>query len=604
MYNVFLLPLLLLFSLLAGHPAQAQQSSVLDSLLKGDDNFLPVDQAFKMDFRQQGDQLIVNWTIADGYYIYRDKFKYGGVAVSFSHPTYPASMQIEDEFFGVSEVYFHQLTLKIPLSDISEDAFLRIQYMGCAKAGLCYPPINEEIPLSVPRDSTAPAENDNASATVEKASTPTSSQYGLAERLSSGSVWLNMGVFFLLGLGLAFTPCVFPMYPILSSIIVGQGKQLSTGRAFGLSFSYVQGMALTYSALGLVVASLGVKFQAWMQHPAVLIVAAVIFVLLALAMFGIFNFQLPASWQAKVSAISNKQQGGSLKGAFVMGALSGLIASPCTTAPLSAALMYVAQSGDLMLGALTLYILSLGMGIPLILLGTSGGKLLPKAGAWMNIVKSAFGFVLLLVPIILLERILPFWQIVLLASLLGLLVSGYLFKLLFEQQGSTTKASLLVSAQVLLLATVFFNWHYFSPAQNTSAAVANVNNADTSTAGTFILVDDLAGLEQQLAEAKAANQYTLVDLYAEWCVACKEFEKFTFPAAQVQAQTSSMRLIKIDVTKMSRSDEKLLNHYQVLGLPTLLFFSPQGEELTSARVTGFMAATPFAEHLAALTSAQ
>ncbi|MAD74297.1 MAG: protein-disulfide reductase DsbD [Rheinheimera sp.] len=605
MYNVFLLPLLLLFTLLAGNPAQAQQSSVLDSLLKGDDNFLPVDQAFKMDFRQQGDQLIVNWTIADGYYIYRDKFKYGGVAVSFSHPTYPASMQIEDEFFGVTDVYFHQLTLKIPLSDISEDAFLRIQYMGCAEAGLCYPPINEEIPLSIPGNSAVTAEADAVDpATAEESNTPTSSQYGLAERLSSGSVWLNMGVFFLLGLGLAFTPCVFPMYPILSSIIVGQGKQLSTGRAFGLSFSYVQGMALTYSALGLVVASLGVKFQAWMQHPAVLIVAAVIFVLLALAMFGVFNFQLPASWQAKVSAISNKQEGGSLKGAFVMGALSGLIASPCTTAPLSAALMYVAQSGDLMLGALTLYILSLGMGLPLILLGTSGGKLLPKAGGWMNIVKSAFGFILLLVPIILLERILPFWQIVLLASLLGLLVSGYLFKLLFEQQGSSAKASLLVSAQVLLLATVFFNWHYFSPAQTSSAAVSNVGSAPDSTTGQFIDVADLAGLEQQLAEAQAANQYTLVDLYAEWCVACKEFEKLTFPAAQVQAQTRNMRLIKIDVTKMTRSDEKLLNHYQVLGLPTLLFFSPQGEELTSARVTGFMAATPFAQHLAALTSEQ
>ncbi|WP_214001105.1 protein-disulfide reductase DsbD [Arsukibacterium sp.] len=594
MYKVFLLPFLLWFSLLgltlSTVPAQAQQSSVLDSLLQSDDDFLPVDQAFVMDFRQQDDELIVNWTIADGYYMYRDKFKYGGVAVSFSHPTYPASMQIEDEFFGVTDVYYHQLTLKIPLSDISEDAFLRIQYMGCAEAGLCYPPINKEIPISMPGNTAATDDS-----TASPAGTPTSSQYGLAERLSSGSVWVNMGVFFLLGLGLAFTPCVFPMYPILSSIIVGQGKQLSTRRAFGLSFSYVQGMALTYSALGLVVASLGVKFQAWMQHPAVLIAAAVIFVVLALAMFGVFNFQLPASWQAKVSAISNKQQGGSLKGAFVMGALSGLIASPCTTAPLSAALMYVAQSGDLMLGALTLYILSLGMGIPLILLGTSGGKLLPKAGAWMNIVKSAFGFVLLLVPIILLERILPLWQVIVLASLLSLLVCGYLFKLLFDVTSSTAKASLLVSAQVLLLATVFVNWQYFGPSQNNSSSVDN-------TTGQFIEVADLAGLEQQLAEAKAANEYTLVDLYAEWCVACKEFEQFTFPAAQVQAHTSKMRLIKIDVTEMTRSDDKLLNHYQVLGLPTLLFFNPAGEELTNARVTGFMAATPFAEHLAALTA--
>ncbi|SNY52704.1 Thiol:disulfide interchange protein DsbD [Arsukibacterium tuosuense] len=596
MYKVFLLPLLLWFSLLgltlSTVPALAQQNSVLGSLLQSDDDFLPVDQAFVMDFRQQDDELIVNWTIADGYYMYRDKFKYGGVAVSFSHPTYPASMQIEDEFFGVTEVYFHQLTLKIPLSDISEDAFLRIQYMGCAEAGLCYPPVNKEIPISMPGN--AAASDDSA---TPQGGTPTSSQYGLAERLSSGSVWLNMGVFFLLGLGLAFTPCVFPMYPILSSIIVGQGKQLSTRRAFSLSFSYVQGMAIMYSALGLVVASLGVKFQAWMQHPAVLISAAVIFVLLALAMFGGFNFQLPASWQAKVSSVSNKQQGGSIKGAFVMGALSGLIASPCTTAPLSAALLYVAQSGDLMLGALTLYVLSLGMGIPLILLGTSGGKLLPKAGAWMNIVKTAFGFVLLLVPIILLERILPFWQVVILASLLSLLICGYLFKLLFELKSSTAKAGMLLTGLLLLLVTVLFNWQYFGPGQATAATASVASNK-----GQFINVDDLAGLEQQLAEAKAANEYTLVDLYAEWCVACKEFEQFTFPAAQVQAHTSKMRLIKIDVTKMTRSDEKLLNHYQVLGLPTLLFFNPAGEELTNARVTGFMAASPFAEHLAALTT--
>ncbi|KKO45534.1 thiol:disulfide interchange protein [Arsukibacterium ikkense] len=588
------MPFVLWFSLLgltfSAAPSQAQQRSVLDSLLQADDKFLPVDQAFVMDFRQVDNELIVSWTIADGYYMYRDKFKYGGVAVSFSHPSYPASMQIEDEFFGVTDVYFHQLTLKIPLADISEDAFLRIQYMGCAEAGLCYPPINKEIPISMPGKSVAAATTETASAS------PTSSQYGLAERLSTGSIWLNMSVFFLLGLGLAFTPCVFPMYPILSSIIVGQGKQLSTRRAFSLSFSYVQGMAIMYSLLGLVVASLGVKFQAWMQHPAVLITAAVIFVLLALAMFGSFNFQLPSSWQAKIRNVSNKQQGGSLKGAFVMGALSGLIASPCTTAPLSAALLYVAQSGDLLLGALTLYILSLGMGIPLILLGTSGGKLLPKAGAWMNIVKTAFGFVLLLVPIILLERILPFWQIVLLASLLSLLVTGYLFKLLFEQPGSTAKASLLLIGQLLLLTTILFNWQYFSPGQPAAAAASA-----QSPTGQFIEVADLAELEQQLTLARAANQYTLVDLYADWCIACKEFEQLTFPAAQVQAHTSKMRLIKVDVTKMSRADERLLNHYQVLGLPTLLFFSPQGEELTNSRVTGFMAATPFAEHLAAIT---
>src|SRR5690606_34719299 len=288
--------------------------------------------------------------IADGYYLYKDKIKLGGIAVSFSHPSYPASMQIEDEFFGVSDVYFHQLTLRIPLTDISDDAVFKLQYMGCAEAGLCYPPVTKELPLIASSASDA-----SAASTTEVVSSQTS----LAEKLSDGASLATLFGFFLLGLGLAFTPCVFPMYPILTSIIVGQGKQLSNKRAFSLSFSYVQGMAITYSALGLVVASLGGKFQGYMQHPAVLIVASVIFVLLALSMFGVFNLTLPSSWQEKVSKVSNKQQGGSLKGAFVMGALSGLIASPCTTAPLSAALLYVAQSGDLWLGAITLYILSL-----------------------------------------------------------------------------------------------------------------------------------------------------------------------------------------------------------------------------------------------------
>uniref|UniRef100_UPI00404726C2 protein-disulfide reductase DsbD n=1 Tax=Rheinheimera sp. TaxID=1869214 RepID=UPI00404726C2 len=404
MFKVLLLPVLFCLSLFTP-TLSAQQSSVLDSLLKPDDTFLPVEQAFVFDFVQRQDELVVSWTIADGYYLYKDKIKLGGIAVSFSHPSYPASMTIEDEFFGVTNVYFHQLTLRIPLTDVSDDAVFKIQYIGCAEAGLCYPPVTKELPLMAfnAQDSSSASDTDNASGNI-----PVSSQNTLAAKLSDGASLATLAGFFLLGLGLAFTPCVFPMYPILTSIIVGQGKQLSSKRAFTLSFSYVQGMAITYSLLGLVVASLGVKFQGYMQHPAVLIVASVIFVLLALAMFGVFNLSLPSSWQEKISSVSNKQQGGSHKGAFTMGALSGLIASPCTTAPLSAALLYVAQSGDLLLGAITLYILSLGMGLPLLLLGSSGGKLLPKAGNWMNAVKTTFGFLLLAVPLILLERMLPF----------------------------------------------------------------------------------------------------------------------------------------------------------------------------------------------------
>ncbi|MCD1598935.1 protein-disulfide reductase DsbD [Rheinheimera aquimaris] len=584
MYKLFFLPFMLWCLLLP--QAQAQQNSVLDSLLKPADSFLPVEQAFVFDFVQQQDELVVSWTIADGYYLYKDKIKLGGIAVSFSHPSYPASMQIEDEYFGVSEVYFHQLTLRIPLTDISDDAVFKIQYMGCAEAGLCYPPVTKELPLlsnkNAKQNDTAPVPNDN--------NVPVSSQNSLAETLTDGASLATLAGFFLLGIGLAFTPCVFPMYPILTSIIVGQGSQLSNKRAFTLSLSYVQGMAVTYSLLGLVVASLGVKFQAYMQHPAVLIVASIIFVLLALSMFGIFNLSLPSSWQEKVSNVSNKQQGGSLKGAFTMGALSGLIASPCTTAPLSAALLYVAQSGDLLLGAITLYILSLGMGLPLLLLGSSGGKLLPKAGNWMNAVKTTFGFLLLAVPLLLLDRIVDFNYVLLAGSALLLAFVVYLFRVVFSLQQPTAKAVILVLGQLLLFAGLYFNITHWWPA---TAPAASATIA-TEKKG-FDTVTTLEDLQQRVAQNN--RQYTLVDLYADWCIACKEFEHLTFPKPQVQEQMQKMQLLKVDVTRMTRKDQALLDHYRVLGLPTLLVFTPEGEELTQARITGFMNADDFAKHL-------
>uniref|UniRef100_A0A486XK51 Thiol:disulfide interchange protein DsbD n=1 Tax=Rheinheimera sp. BAL341 TaxID=1708203 RepID=A0A486XK51_9GAMM len=588
MFKVLLMPLFFCLSLFAP-TLSAQQSSVLESLLKPDDKFLPVEQAFAFDFVQRQDELVVSWTIADGYYLYKDKIKLGGIAVSFSHPSYPASMTIEDEFFGVTNVYFHQLTLRIPLTDVSEDAVFKIQYMGCAEAGLCYPPVTKELPLVAfsAQDSIVASDTNSDSSNI-----PVSSQNSLAAKLSDGASLATLAGFFLLGLGLAFTPCVFPMYPILTSIIVGQGKQLSSKRAFTLSFSYVQGMAITYSLLGLVVASLGVKFQGYMQHPAVLIVASVIFVLLALAMFGVFNLSLPSSWQEKISNVSNKQQGGSHKGAFTMGALSGLIASPCTTAPLSAALLYVAQSGDLLLGAITLYILSLGMGLPLLLLGSSGGKLLPKAGNWMNAVKTTFGFLLLAVPLILLERMLPFSYVLAAGTLLLLCFVIYLYRTLFSLQSATAKATVLIAGQVLLMGAILLNVRYWWPSPATPVTAAQATQQD------FELVSTLDELKQKIADS--GQRYTLVDLYAEWCIACKEFEHLTFPKPEVQAQMQKMQLIKVDVTKMTRKDQALLDNYQVLGLPTLLFFSPQGDELSSARVTGFMNAADFAAHLAQL----
>ncbi|MDP4535101.1 protein-disulfide reductase DsbD [Alkalimonas collagenimarina] len=592
-----LLTTCLLFCLTA-LPLQAN-NSVLSAITGESNQFLPVDEAFEFDFRQQDGELLLSWTIADGYYLYKEQFKFAGIAVSFSHPSYPAAMTIEDEFFGVTDVYYHQVLLRLPLTDISEDAELRVRYQGCAEAGFCYPPTTKTVPLSaglMPSGNDGSAQDDLAAATTSTG--PVSSQNTLADRLAGSGFLLTLGVFFLLGLGLAFTPCVFPMYPILSSIIVGQGKSLSNKKAFTLSFAYVQGMALTYALLGLVIASLGVRFQAMLQHPAILLVVSALFVLLALAMFGALNFSLPSAWQAKVAAISNKQKQGSSKGAFVMGALSGLIASPCTTAPLTAALIYVAQSGDLLRGAITLYVLSLGMGLPLLLLGSSGGKLLPKAGQWMYAIKNAFGFLLLAVPIWLLDRFVPGWITVVLGSALALATALYLYYLSQQVQSAKARSALWLPAQLLLILTVLINVNIWWP--QSSGNQNPTSGQQSSAMGQFTLVANQSELEQALAAAKANGQFVLLDLYAEWCVACKEFELLTFPADAVQPYMQQMVLLKIDVTRMTRADQQLLDQYQVLGLPTLLFFGPDGSELTQSRVTGFMAARPFARHLAAI----
>jgi len=394
-------------------------------------------------------------------------------------------------------------------------------------------------------------------------------------------------------LGLAFTPCVFPMYPILTSIIVGQGQQLSGKRAFSLSMAYVQGMAISYSLLGLLVASLGLQFQTYFQHPVVLIAISILFVFLALAMFGVFNLSLPEKWQNKVNNLSNKQQGGSIKGAALMGLLSGLVASPCTTAPLTAALLYVAQSGDLALGALTLYILSMGMGLPLLILGSTGGKFLPKAGAWMDLVKASFGFLLLAVPVWLLSRFLPAYVVVIAATLVLLMLAVYLHRLSQQLSSGTTGQSISwMLALVIVLGTTGANlWYWLPGAKVTTTQATQTQNTE------FKLVKTLDELQQEVKKSAEAGKPVLVDLFAEWCVACKEFEHITFADGEVKNLMAQFTLIKIDVTHATEQDQQLLDHFQVLGLPTLLLFDKNGSELTQSRITGFMGPKDFSAHL-------
>ena len=596
-FTRLLSPLLLLCALLTtavgSAPAHASGADLLSSLgieANAKPKFLQVDEAFQIESEQRGDQLLLTLHIADDYYLYRHSLRFKGNNLTFSEPTLPEGTEHEDDFFGKTRVYYQQVSIAVPLKEVGENATLRVRYQGCTD-GLCYPPTDKLIDV-------APLVTATTASTAETAQSvaPVSQQDQLAAALGHQGFWLSIVAFFALGLGLAFTPCVFPMYPILTGIIAGAGHRLSTGRAFLLSLVYVQGMAVTYTLLGLVVASAGLKFQAALQHPYVLIGLSLMFVLLALSMFGLYTLQLPSSLQTRLSGLSNRQQGGSVVGVAIMGMISGLVCSPCTTAPLSGALIYVAQSGDLWLGGAALYALSLGMGLPLLLLGTSGGKLLPKAGAWMDVIKQLFGFALLAVPILLLSRL---WsdQIATLAWLgWGLLLCGYLYHHNQHQPHSVAKS---VRGFVLLLAmisAVVVGKDLLQPA--TPAAVT----ADASqTAPQFIRIKTLDDLKVQLAAAR--GKPVLLDLYADWCVACKEFEHKTFSDPAVRARFGQMVLLQADVTANDDADIELLNSLNVLGLPTLIFFDREGKELTGQRVTGFMGPIPFAKHLEMVSDA-
>ncbi|WP_421316076.1 protein-disulfide reductase DsbD [Aeromonas veronii] len=586
-FNRLLSPLLLLCALLmtavGSAPAHASGADLLSSLgieANAKPKFLQVDEAFQIESEQRGDQLLLTLHIADDYYLYRHSLRFKGNNLTFNEPALPEGTEHEDDFFGKTRVYYQQVSIAVPLKEVGENATLRVRYQGCTD-GLCYPPTDKLIDVAPLVTATTASTADTAQSVA-----PVSQQDQLAAALGHQGFWLSIVAFFALGLGLAFTPCVFPMYPILTGIIAGAGHRLSTGRAFLLSFVYVQGMAVTYTLLGLVVASAGLKFQAALQHPYVLIGLSVMFVLLALSMFGLYTLQLPSSLQTRLSGLSNRQQGGSVVGVAIMGMISGLVCSPCTTAPLSGALIYVAQSGDLWLGGAALYALSLGMGLPLLLLGTSGGKLLPKAGAWMDVIKQLFGFALLAVPILLLSRL---WsdQVTTLAWLgWGLLLCGYLYHHNQHQPHSVAKS---VRGFVLLLAmisAVVVGKDLLQPA--TPAAIT----ADASqTAPRFIRVKTLDDLKVQLAAAR--GKPVLLDLYADWCVACKEFEHKTFSDPAVRARFGQMVLLQADVTANDDADIELLNSLNVLGLPTLIFFDREGKELTGQRVTGFMGPAEF-----------
>lgn len=699
----------------SGTSAQITPESLFDSA----PTFLKVDQAFGFEFEQKDGELIVKWDIEPGYYLYKKQFKTSTKDTVVAEPSFPPHQQIEDEFFGLSDVFFEDMQMVYPIIQAKQDGSVKIRYQGCAEAGLCYPPttkvvfldaydsgltsfeessnmsvektetnisfsinidnsyfllsesisvdallyelgeptikhtgtertveknglinsalsgnidiifpiLNAEVDDAVPdivefyfqgcvndnlcfepssfeSNFSKNQESPTSQSTLKDNSAPVSQQFTLAEQLlSDQSIFISLGILALLGLGLAFTPCVYPMYPILSSIVIGKGKkQISTSHAFSLSFVYVQGMAITYSLIGLVVASAGVQFQAALQHPILLSVFIVLFVLLALAMFGLYELQMPPKWQEKLNRLSDGQKQGNFVGVFIMGAVSGLVASPCTTAPLTAVLMVVAQSDSLIFGFFALYALSIGMGIPLILFGVTGGKLLPKAGVWMNVVKVTFGFMMLTVAILFIERFVIAQWTDLLWALLGLSLFTYWYTMNQDTSMSFGKGIRALVSISGIVVSVLFTVQTLQKLDLVPSIIASSDTSMTDKVALdkkhpeFLVVRNLNDFNTKLAQANSNNKSVMLDLYADWCVACKEFEKYTFPDPKVVDALSETVWMQIDLTDNTPSNLEFQTAFNIVGLPTIMFFNQQGEELKRSRVTGFMNAEAFAEH--------
>ena len=538
----------------------------------------------------------IDWDIADAYYLYRSKFQFHvkdpqGTSIGLVELA-PGKVK-EDEYFGKVEVYYQTANAVVGLQRTNlsaENMNLEVVYQGCADAGLCYPPIRKTIPLSLPAAIPAAVSRPSSGELPE--------QDRIARALAGENIWLVLLGFFGFGLLLTFTPCVFPMIPILSSIIVGQGPELTTRRAFTLSLIYVLAMAATYTGAG-VMAGLfgaGANLQTAFQNPWVISTFSLVFVLLSLSMFGFYDIQFPAAWQAKLAELSNRQSGGSYIGVGVMGFLSALIVGPCVVAPLAGALIYIGQTGDAVLGGLALFALSMGMGAPVLVIGTSAGKLLPKAGPWMDTVKAIFGVVLLGVAIYLLERIVPPWVVLLFWAALLIVAAVYMGALDSLTPGVSgwrrlwkgTGTVMMIYGALLMIGAASGGKDVFRPLQGLTARTT----ADAEDLQ-FQRVKGLYALQVVLAGAAAQGKSVMLDYYADWCISCKEMEKYTFSDRGVKAALSNTIVLQTDVTANDAEDQELLKTFGLFGPPAILFFGADGQEQRQYRVVGFVPAEEF-----------
>jgi len=584
-------------------------------LIGNQKEFLPPDEAFVFTAEGlDGNRILATWEIEDGYYLYRDKFSFeleNAPDIQLAQPQFPKGKRKFDEAFGDMVVYYDEAVIPIPVARSSsavQEVTLVANFQGCADDGFCYPPTTKKMALSLPAGDIQSLVSLSSAGVGGQTNNPVliSEQDQIAQSLASDSLWLVVLTFFGFGLLLSFTPCVFPMVPILSSIIVGQGKQVTTQKALVMSIVYVLAMALTYTVAGIFAGLFGENLQAMFQNPWVLSVFSVVFVLLALSMFGFYDLQLPASWQSKLSELSNRQEGGKLAGVAIMGFLSALIVGPCVAAPLAGALIYIGQTGDAWLGGMALFALSLGMGAPLIVIGASAGKLLPKAGVWMDAVKAVFGVLLLAVAIWMLERILPIAVSMMLWAALLIISAIYMGALSqFEANSSGwhklwkgTGLVILIYGGLLIVGVATGGGDVLQPLRGLSLANQTSVNGQASTHEVdFKVVKTSAALDAAIQAANAQGRPVMLDFYADWCVSCKEMERYTFADPSVRSIMEQGLLLQADVTANDDDDKALLKRFNLFGPPSILFFGLDGQEKPAYRVVGFMKAEDFSRHI-------
>ncbi len=600
--------LLLQWLLLFGQPAQA---GLFDSVnpFAASEGPLDVERAFVFSARQlDAASVQLRWDIPDGYYLYRDRIEVtsGGQVEVRDRVNAPAEEK-DDPLFGKVWVYHNQAQVDFTLASLGAgpaNDLLSVTYQGCWEGGICYPPVTKEVPVAaVPVASTvAPLLRGEKSPVLAAAAVPAqeSEQDRFARMLGEGGLLLTLGAFLLAGLALSLTPCVFPMIPILSSIIAGQKGAVGARHGFLLSLVYVLAVSVTYTLAGIFAGLFGENLQAMFQNPWIIGTFSGLFVLLALSMFGFYQLQLPTAWQERLNRVSRRQRGGTLTGVAVMGFLSALIVGPCMAAPLAGALIYIGQSGDPVLGGAALFALSLGMGVPLLLVGASAGKLLPKAGRWMVAVKAGFGVMLLLLAVWMLDRIVAtevtmvLTGVVLIASAvymraldrLEVHVSGWVK--LWKGVGVIA----LIYGSALLLGALAGNRSMLYPLQGVAGSPVAVQQALP-----FETVTSSQQLEPLLVQAKLQGQPVMLDFYADWCISCVELEVVTFADAGVKKALRQFKLIKVDVTANDAAAKALNREYGVIGPPALIFYDAEGRLRKDMTFIGVADPQAFIQHL-------